>query len=275
MSCCSPLGGGTGPVAITPLSNVWFVDQGAAPAGDGSIAKPYNTLAAALAAHPTGGTFLLTPYDYSAEVIAAPLADGDWSFVGLQLGSWPEGYSGGALPSPSSLTLLPNLTIGTGGNASQVALRSVAMGNLGVQQGCSLVLQDVVLTLLDCTTGPAAGTLLRADRCYFDSSGVGGAGLGDSQFNDCGFFGSQSIQTGGTLLQLTRCFGETSLVFLAAAGVAGIDLWTNGRLTTPAVTNGVKEVQGPIQSITGVTTQDQVDSIVAAGVALGLWTDDR
>ncbi len=29
------------------------------------------------------------------------------------------------------------------------------------------------------------------------------------------------------------------------------------------------------QSITGATTQDQVDSIVAAGVALGFWTDDR
>lgn len=30
-----------------------------------------------------------------------------------------------------------------------------------------------------------------------------------------------------------------------------------------------------VPSITGATTQDQVDSIVAAGVALGVWTDDR
>jgi hypothetical protein len=29
------------------------------------------------------------------------------------------------------------------------------------------------------------------------------------------------------------------------------------------------------QSITGTTEQEQIDAIVAAGVALGLWTDDR
>lgn len=34
-------------------------------------------------------------------------------------------------------------------------------------------------------------------------------------------------------------------------------------------------VLGGAQSITGAATQDQVDAIVAAGVALGLWTDDR
>jgi hypothetical protein len=32
---------------------------------------------------------------------------------------------------------------------------------------------------------------------------------------------------------------------------------------------------GGAQSITGVLPQDQIDSIVSAGVALGLWTDDR
>lgn len=248
---------------MLPLSNVWFVDQGAAAGGNGSIGQPYNTLAAALTAHAAGGTFILTPYDYSAEVIAAPLANGDWSFWGLQLGSWPEGFSAGDFPSPQSLTLLPSLTIGTGGSANQVALRSVFMSNLAVEQGCSVVLQDVVLDAFAATTGPAGGALLRADRCYFNGSGVGGAGMGDCQFNDCGFFGSQTLDTAGTNVQLTRCFGETSITFAGSAGVVNYDPFSRGRVSIPALTNGFANlvgVPGPLATEALLTCAD-----VAAG----------
>lgn len=262
MSCCNPLSAGGGAVAISPLSNVWFVDQAAAAGGDGSIAKPYNTLLSAVAAHAAGGTFVLTPYDYSAEVLPV-LANGDWSFWGLQLGSWPEGFGSGASPSPQSLTTLPNMVIGTGGNANQVALRSVAMQNLGVQQSCSLVMQDVVVAALDCSTGPAAGTLLRADRCYFNGSGVGGAGLGDSEFNDSGFFGSQTLQCGGTNVQMTRSFGETSITFLGAAGTLNYDPWTRGRLTVPAFTNGSAQLIGI------VAPRSSEGNVTSANIAAG------
>lgn len=266
--------------SITPLSNVFFIDQGAAAGGDGSIAKPYNTILAAVAARPAGGTFLLTPYDYSAEVIPT-LNDADWAFWGLQLGSWPEGYGPGwtlTPPQPTSLTKLPSLTLGLGGTQRQTSLRSVSMPNLTLEMGTTLMLQDVWLDGLFTGASLDAGAVaLRADRCFFNGGGVGGASLGDSQFNDCGFFGSQTIQTGSTTLQLTRCFGETSVAFLNAAGVLAIDLWSNGRVSVPVLTNGTKEVQGPVQNLTASMSdqQAQIDQICAAGVALGLWTDNR
>ncbi len=53
---------------------------------------------------------------------------------------------------------------------------------------------------------------------------------------------------------------------------------TKGNATNqaPVVTNGVGVFLGlPTQSISGVTTQEQVDSVITALVNLGLATDDR
>jgi len=265
-------------VASVPLSNVFFVDKSAAPAGDGSIAKPYNTLLAAVTAHAAGGTFILTPYDYTAEIIPA-LTDGDWNFWGMQLGSWPEGFAAGVTPSPLSATLLPPLTIGTGGGANQCSFRSVGMQfGLTLRQSCALFLQDVAGNGFFMDTAADGTVRLRADRCYFDSSGLGGSALGDCQLNDCGFFGSQSIATNGTNVQITRSYGQTSVNFLGAAGTLNIDPFTRGALNISALTNGTQAVVGlPLQDLTASLSdpQAQIDQIVAAGVALGFWTDNR
>jgi hypothetical protein len=260
------------------LSNVWFVDKGAAAGGDGSAGRPYDTLLAAVTAHAAGGTFLLTPADYSAETIPQ-LTDGDWNFWGLQLGSWPEGFAAGVTPAPLSATLLPPLILGTGGGANQCSFRSVALPfTLTVRQSCALFMQDVAVDGCFTDTAPDGTVRLRADRCYFNSSGLGGTALGDCQLNDCGFFGSQQLQTNGTNVQITRSYGQTSVTFLGAAGTLNIDPFTRGALNVPALTNGTQAVVGlPVQNLTAslASPQAQINDIVAAGVVLGLWTDSR
>lgn len=64
------------------LTNVKFVDGGAAPGGDGSIGKPFQTLGAANAALPNGGAILVTPGDYSEDVLFN-IADKSLSIVAL------------------------------------------------------------------------------------------------------------------------------------------------------------------------------------------------
>lgn len=272
--CCNPLvapSSGGGP----PLSNVFFVDQAAATGGDGSIGKPYNTLLAAVTAHAAGGTFILTPYDYSAETIPA-LADGNWSFWGAQLGAVPGGFAPFVVPTPAPPTFLPALTIGAGGSASQISFRSVTAAALTVRQSCAVLLQDCSFDAALFDTAADGSATLRAERCFFNSSGVGGSALGDCQFNDCGFWGSQTILTNGTNVQITRSYGQTNVTFSGAAGTVNLDPFSRAAIDMPVLTNGSRAVVGlPVQSITGGTLQDQLDSLVAAGVALGLWTDDR
>jgi hypothetical protein len=246
--CCNPLGGDT-PGGGSPLSNVFFVDQAAAGGGDGSIARPYNTLLAAVTAHPTGGTFALTPYDYSDETIP-DLAEGNWTFWGFPLAGMPGGFDQFVVPPPLP-TQLPSITIGAGGSASTVALRSVLMPALTVRQSCALLIQDCTFDGVFIETAADASVSLRADRSFFNSSGVGGSALGAAQFDDCGFWGSQTILTAGTLVQLTRCYGQTSVNFTSvSAGVVAVDTWSDVRVNIPAITNGVKSVQAAAAVVT-------------------------
>jgi hypothetical protein len=285
----SSLGGGV------PLSAMWWIDQAttvALAARNGLPGSPYATVLEAVTAHPEGGTFILVPADYSTEVI--PALDGGapegWTFIGGDLGTWNPGLVGGVAPNDLlPATMIPNLTIGDGAveDTIRIELRSVRLSNFLANTAGFLFLTDVnVQNGCFIEAGGVDLVQLRAVRTYFNGGGVGGAGLGNCDFESCGFFGSQTVVTAGTVVQVARCYGETAFNFTGAAGTVSLDIWSRA-LSASAISiiNGGKQVQGygpteslqnpSLPSITGVDIQDQIDSIIAAGVANGLWTDDR
>jgi len=265
----------------SPLSAAFFVDQATAtPAPDqnGSPGAPFGTLAAAVAANPTGGTFVLVPADYSLEVMPA-LASGNWSFWGLDLAQLDT-----ASPPVGPPTVLPNLVI-AGVAPSEIYLRSVRIASLEVNSPGLVALCDTYVNFCS-STSPGAEPSLRAQRSYFDSSGVGT--FLEAMLDGCGFSGSQSLILAGSNCELTRCFGETSIVFSGPSGTVETDFYTRGLLTIPVLTNGAAVVAGfapsglfppgtAAQSLTASLTdpQAQIDDIVLAGGNLGLWTDNR
>ena len=262
--------------AGVPLSNVVFVDGGTvvAPADqDGSIGSPYGTLAAALtAAAVTGGTFLLTPGDYSAEVLPVLSLDFPWSFVGLAFDA-PDAFNQG----PS--TLLGDVTFADGAVApfSETSFRSIKMGALTFPSVGGLALTDSAFTLVQ--SGAAEKASIKAFNCFFDSSGVECSTFdGDI----CSFFGSQTIIADGGFIRLTRCRGQTSVNCTGSPGEVHVDPWSVPVLATitsgTVITEwnpGAAAFNAQIGSITGVDVLDILNTVIAAGVAQFLWTDDR
>jgi len=271
-----------------PLSSVFYVDPATTtpPASqNGSEGAPWSTLLAAVTARAgLGGTFNLVPADYSAEVI--PNLDGTnlWSFIGLDFGTF-EVTSGGARPAGPA-TILPALTVDA--SSPNVALRSVKMGGSFTNNGAAGVFAcDTNFNGLFGLAG-SFGSVLRGQRCYFGSNGVGPFVFIDLDY--CGFQGSQSLvseNSGG--VKLTNCYGETSIVFQGAPAIALVDLYTREQLTVPVVTNGTKLIVGfgppsalpstnvntPALTASLASPQAQIDDIVSTGVLLGLWTDNR
>lgn len=268
------------------LSNVFYVDQGTSTPlaeQDGSILKPWSTLLAAMTARAAaGGTFRVVPADYSAETIPSLDASLGWSFIGLDFGQFLPGAAGDLPNGPE--TVLPNLTLDAGLSDGRCELRSVRIENFSFNAPGLVALTDVVFSNGCFAASPGDAPTIKASRCYFNGGGVGSCILFDG--DRCGFFGSQSIVCTGDTMRLTRCYGETSLYFSGPAGTAYVDLFTRGQCSFLVITNGARVVAGfgpnsalpegiATQSITGVSPQDQIDAIVAAGVVLGLWTDDR
>lgn len=274
-------------VSLTPpLSAGFYVDAATTtPLADqnGSESKPYSTLLAAVTARAgLGGTFYVIPADYSAEVIPALAGTALWSFIGFDLGAFEVTAAGVAPVGPN--TILPALTVDA--SSPSIALRSVKLASLTNNGGAAIFATDVNFGLCAGLAG-STSSILRAQRCYFNGGGVGPFAFVD--LDQCGFFGSQSIvMEPAGLLRLTGCYGETSLFFGGAPNTAFVDLYTRQQLSIPAITNGSREFFGfspPSALPVGLTTpnltasllnpQAQIDDIVAAGVTLGFWTDNR
>lgn len=277
-----PPGGGGG-----PLSAVFWVDQNTtAPLAsqDGSAGAPFGTMLAAVTARAgLGGTILVVPADYSAEVLP-PLTGLAWSFVGADFGSF-EVTSGAFVAPAGPITRLPNLDCDP---SSSLWLRSVRLQNLSNANGAFLT--DVNITNALSATPGSFSAFVRASRSYF-----GGGGVGEYSFFDadqCGFFGSQTIQIVNSLgaVRLTNCYGETGFVFGGfSPGTALVDLYTRDRLTIPVLTNCALQLLGfgppsalpssvsitPSLTASLASPQAQIDDIVSAGVQLGLWVDNR
>lgn len=266
--CCSPFGP-PGGGAVAPLSQAVYVSKAAAGGGDGSIAKPFNTLQAAADALPTGGVVLVAPGDYSAETVAwaddVPIS---WNSLGPLLGS-----AQGTSVDPNSPQFPPfTLTVSGNPGAPQsfqglrmTGLATFGGGNVTYFHGCTgvNVAGAVVLFVL-------GGQLVESD-------------IGNTTLFCQGVDIFNATMRAASFIYLLGCqsWGQGISVEFPA-GPPGptlfFDTTTKGNASnqTPNVTNGVGLFSGlPLQSITGATTDDVVNSIVSAGVALGLWEDNR
>lgn len=252
-----------------PLSSVFFIDPGTivAPADqDGSIQRPWSTLLRAVTARAlAGGTFFCVPHDYSAEVIPALSLDFNWSFIGLDF-EGPDGFNQGPL------THFPDLTFADGVVVpyAESAFRSVQLQTVNMPVNGACELTDCSVQVFQ-SVGAGEKPDVLARRCFFSNNGTQDFGT----FNavDCQFDNGTAITAAGGMVQLSRCNGLVTVTVGGAPAEIHVDPWTRQKVT---VGGGTLIVEGlPVQSITGATAQLQIDSIVAAGVTLGFWTDNR
>lgn len=271
-------------MAIAPLSDAFFIDQAGAAGGDGSIAKPWNTLLAAVTARAgLGGTFMVMPYDYSAEVI--PPLDGstEWSFVGFDFAAIEVTPVFVAPAGPPCR--FPALTIAA--SSPTLVLRSIRVQNIQQDGAGAVYVCDT--QIVNGLQVASSASVLSGQRSYF-----GGGGIGTFDFvnlDRCGFFGSQQLFITNSLgvCRLTNCYGETGFTFGGfSPGTVFVDLYTRGQLAISVLNNCALQVLGfgPPGALPAFTTapdltaslsdpQAQIDQIVAAGVTLALWTDNR
>lgn len=99
--------------STAPFSNAFWVDKGAAPGGNGSGAAPFDTVAAAVAVCPTGGTILVLAGDYTSE---APVPVGSKTLTFM-------GFGGQAALAK---VLLPTIQYASGGTPQRLAFRNVS-----------------------------------------------------------------------------------------------------------------------------------------------------
>lgn len=124
----------------TPLSNVLYVDKGIASSGNGSIGKPFKTLATALASSPK--TIYLTPYDYSSEGTLNVLAT-------VTIQTLNDGTT--------SLAKLPILNCPATGT---ITLDTCNIANALNSAGANISLQNCVISAQFTTTFSVAGTII-------------------------------------------------------------------------------------------------------------------
>ena len=262
---------------LAPLAGVAYVDQASTVLSpNGSIGAPFTTIADAVAAlELTGGTVLIAAGDYSAEVVPPISQAVPWSFVGLPLDTPSKNSPTDNFSGP--LVIMPSTFEFVGGDSSTVALRSLRLNVLNADGTDRLELIDCRVFLIQ-----AAGRPVHAQDSVLDSGGVA---CQEFSAKNCRVGGSDTAILTGAQANFIGCTGGPLAVqFQNPGGVINCDLTSRGALG--AITNGAITPSGfgpaealpvgaVIQSITGATTQLQVDAIVAAGVSLGFWTDDR
>lgn len=111
--CCSPLGPSDGGGGV-PLPDALYVAQLSPAGGDGSIAKPFNTLADGLLALANlgvnFGALLISPGDYSAEGVLHWVGAGALMLKGYSAGvPFPDPFAG-----PNPQVQLPSITADVG-----------------------------------------------------------------------------------------------------------------------------------------------------------------
>lgn len=259
------------PQGVAPLSDVFWVDGGAATEGDGSIGAPYKTLTAAVAAHAAGATFLVCPHDYSAEDPLNIPGSIKVQLIGVSTPGDGNAYIGVNAKIPGIVQI-------AGGEQGSLVLRNLeCSGNLEI--GRQLLAVDCIGVFV-LGQGTDLGVVeLRGGTCGGVTAssiiGVSGVALGSGA----------AFSTQTTHLSFADCSFAgigVDVTFATDPGVVYYDLATEqnavlaGGTAVNSVTNGTAQRDSlPVQSITGATTQLQVDSIVSALVALKLATDNR
>ena len=224
-------------MAISPLPDALYVAIDAPAGGDGSIAKPFNTMAAGLLALANlglaFGCLLIGPGDYSGEGVL------HWTGSGALM---LKGYSAG-VPFPDPF-LAPNPQVQLGSITSdtvglELYLDNVTsaitqqFNNFGNISGVGCELQTII------TSGNVS---LRNSRT------LGSMNLtGDLRMWNCEAQTDSSWSIGGTSAELigTKLTPFTSgIVFTGAPGVVTVDAYSNFFVVGLAIpiTNGTKLV---------------------------------
>lgn len=231
------------PVTLLNLNGVLFVDGNTtATSPNGNIESPFTTLAEGLAAFDpaNGGVVYLTPFDYSTETI---IIEDDTKIQGLGDKNSIVTARVGPLTVNNDLICV-NLDLASGAVAP-------------------IVINNASIELINCVLGNPINVGAAADAvARIESTRVGndvdftGGDVTEIRFLNCTFQGGITIVADDIISD-----GFSA----AAALIAGINI--SGWL--------VYNKLGAVQSITGTTEQEQIDSIVAALVAVGVATDDR
>ncbi len=231
--------------SILPLSNVFFVDQGTASAApDGSIANPFPTFAAAIAAAAvvSGNTaILLCPADYSAE--GPQVWAGNQTLQVSALEDPAQGFGG--ISSP----VIPAIS-----TAGFFGLKFTGLGSLDLQN-CS-ALNGAVLT--------CNGGVVNAIDCAFET-GVSLAGQ-NVRLNNCEVK-NVTITAAGTLVEAVGCNWTVgaSVVFSGSAGTLRLDSLTN--FYWRAMGGAATVTNGTIVQLS--RAQQEIASVVVPAVLAG------
>lgn len=232
------------------LSAIWFVDGGAAAGGDGSVAAPFQTFAAGIAAAQADFTanarnqqLVVSPRDYAAEALQSITLDGAH---GLVISSWASAMDTLVQPRLPQLTVVLGdlVTDGVAWTGVAVPQVEVTAGNLAcvgtflqsyvcnnLQAVDSEPVSGTVATLADfanCVVNDVTATTARVRNC----PALGPLAVtGDLQIDMAS--NHSGVTATGTILVLGRCAQETQSVVVpaVAAGQVGyVDVAMTGQL---------------------------------------------
>lgn len=268
-------GGGGGDVA--PLSRTYYVDPNTETPileQDGSIAAPFFTLTYALEVVLAGpfseSLFLLVAWDYSAEpALVIP------TNVRLQLQGLPRAGIGGTNANP----VVGDITQTLGGEQGKLTLVNLECGGTWELAGEVECIGCVGIAIAPGSDGvdpsPVAFTIRGGSVASIDAA----AGTVDGAT-----FGPSPVTIDLTASPLTVTNSELggmapTVTFAEEGGVVRHDLQTEGTagVVPPFVVNlgETERLALPVQVLVGTTVQQQLNSIAAALVALGLAIDSR
>ena len=263
----APSGGGG-----VALSNVLWVDKGTSvPLADqtGAAGAPFETIQQALDAQ-ANPTILICPGDYSAEF----LEFGTNRKITLQGVVKP---GAGTAYGATSNALIGPMLMTQGGEQGHLQL-------INLEFNSNILIAGIVV-LVDCIGIPLNPGLLGEDPAPADFQIWGGTVIfidaAGGYIHGATFDPSASIFLASNFLHVTDCNLQAvtlPITFPNEGGSVLYDLASEGTGGTPAftVTGGTAaRFALPVQSITGATEQEQIDSIVTGLVALGFAVDNR
>jgi hypothetical protein len=265
---------------VPPLARTYYVDPNTETPileQDGSIAAPFFTLTYALEVVFAGpfseSLFLLVPWDYTGEPALAIPSN---IKVQLQSLSVPGGYGTAYEGTTAKVGAITQVLAGEQGSLTMVNLEC---GGTWALVGSAVLIDCQGIVIEPGTDGvdpaPAGFSIVRGSISSIDAAGgaIDGAFFGPSPV---------AIDLSGSTLQVTNSElggAAPTVTFAEEGGVVTHDLQTEGTAggAPPFFVNlgETERLALPVQTITGTTEQEQLDSIVAALVALGFALDGR
>jgi hypothetical protein len=258
-----------------PLSNVVFVDGGTdlpTELQNGSIQSPFKTITQAMAYFPFafGGTIIICSGYYDTEGVLPLTGTKKWRFIGIDAFS-PSGFVYPPTTPNPSIVIAGFYSVG---GVAQIDFSGVNLSILGSFESTGT--GTLQFTNCEINTIDASGEDVYLKDSYIHTL-INASSLKalSTFFEDTGESTvATNIDDESLGAWFDHCTGKTSIAFITPTGTIHVDPWSYGVIGT--VVNGNIVIEGfPIQSITGTTEQEQIDSLVTALVNLHLAVDNR